>query len=256
MNALAEQQRMFMAELLDEERALPADWNGRHAGGLAIYRNNYRTALVEALRSTFERTERLVGESAFRRAATHHVIVNPSTGWTLDRVGEGFDETCKQLFAKDPEVAEIAWLEWAMHRAFVARDTTPLDAPAFAKICASFGETDWEDLRLAFVPGLTLALVRHDLSRLWQSLSNDGEEPAIVSLETPHHALVWREGERPVFVLKPEFEAHMLAALASGATWGDTCTTLVDAIGEDAAVVEAGQVLGSWLAQGLICGVQ
>ncbi|MCW8128382.1 DNA-binding domain-containing protein [Microbulbifer halophilus] len=256
MNALVEQQRSFMARLLDEERMLPADWNGRHAAGLAIYRNNYRTATVEALRSTFERTQRLVGESAFRRAATHHVIVNPPSSWTLDMAGEGFDETCKQLFAKDPEVAEIAWLEWAMHRAFVARDAAPLSAQAFTRICASVVDTNWEDLRLVFAPGLALAPVCHDLSRLWPSLSGAGEEPTILSLETPHHALVWRQGERPVFVLKPDIEAHMLAALENGATWGDTCATLVGELGEDTAVIEAGQMLGHWLSQGLICGIR
>jgi hypothetical protein len=255
MNTLAQQQRSFMAGLLDED-VLPDEWNDRHAAGLEIYRNNYRTAVVEALRSTFERTERLVGESAFRRAATHHVIANPPSNWTLDMVGEGFDETCRQLFARDSEVAEIAWLEWAMHRAFVARNAAPLSAPAFSEICASFGETDWEDLRLAFVPGLTLAPVYHDLSLLWPSLRSDGEAPAILSLETPHHALVWREGERPVFVLKPEIQARMLAALASGTTWGDACAALVDAIGEGPAITEAGQMLGQWLSQGLICGVQ
>lgn len=255
MNALAEQQHSFMAALLDEERMLPADWGGHHAVGLAIYRNNYRTAIVEALRSTFERTQRLVGESAFRRAATHHVIVNPPSSWTLDMAGEGFDETCRQLFAEDPEVAEIAWLEWAMHRAFVARDTVPLSAQAFTGICASLVDTDWEDLRLAFVPGLTLAPVCHDLSRLWPSLNGADEEPTILSLETPHYALVWRQGECPVFVLKSDIEARMLAALESGATWGDACAILVGALGEDGAVVEAGQMLGQWLSQGLICGI-
>lgn len=256
MTKLARHQRRFMAGLLDEDGTLPAEWNERHAAGLAIYRNNYRTALVEALRSTFERTERLVGESAFRRAATHHVIANPPSGWTLDLVGEGFDGTCRQLFTEDREVAEIAWLEWAMHRAFVARDAAPLDPPAFAKTCASFGETDWEGLRLAFVPGLALAPVCHDLARLWPSLRGDGEEPTIRTLAEPHHALVWREGERSVFVLKPAAEAHMLATLASGAAWGDTCAALVETLGEDAAIVEAGQLLGRWLAQGLICGVR
>jgi hypothetical protein len=256
MSALAEQQRSFMAVLLDEDGALPADWNDCHAAGVAIYRNNYRTALVEALRSTFERTERLVGESAFRRAATHHVIVNPPSSWTIDMVGEGFDETCKQLFAEDPEVAEIAWLEWAMHQAFVARDAAPLSAQDFAKITAFFVETDWEDLRLAFVPALRLAPVCHDLSQLWPSLCSDGDEPTILSLATPHRALVWREDERPVFVLKPEIEARTLAALESGATWGDACAALVDALGEEAAIIEAGQMLGRWLTQGLICGVR
>jgi len=256
MITLAQQQSRFMAGLLDEDRVLPAEWSDRHAAGLAIYRNNYRTALLEALRLTFERTERLVGESAFRRAATHHVIANPPSTWTLDMVGEGFDETCRQLFAQDPEVAEIAWLEGVMHQAFVARDAAPLGVQNFAAACATFEAAGWEDLRLIFLPAMTLAPVRYDLSRLWRSLRSDGDKPTILPLQTPRHALVWREGERPVFVLKPENEARALTALANGATWGDACAILVDALGKDAAVAAAGRMLSRWLAQGLICGLR
>ena len=82
-------QRSFMAQVLDEDAPLPHGWGGRHAAGMGVYRNNYRSALIEALRSTYERTERWVGEAAFRRAAAHHVIANPPSSWTLDDAGAG-----------------------------------------------------------------------------------------------------------------------------------------------------------------------
>src|SRR3546814_3597676 len=92
---------------------------------MSVYRGNYRSALVEAMRSTYERTEKWVGEAAFRRAAAHHLIAHPPSSWTIDDAGAGFDRTCAELFANDPEVAELAWLEWTMLEAFTAPDVAP-----------------------------------------------------------------------------------------------------------------------------------
>lgn len=53
-----------------------------------IYRNNYRSAPIDALENTYERTARLAGRDAFRQAAILHVIEHPPTSWTLDLLGE------------------------------------------------------------------------------------------------------------------------------------------------------------------------
>ena len=83
MTTLAQMQEAMLSNILDEDLPLPGHWNKRHAAGLAIYRNNYRSALIDALRSTFERTERLVREESFARAAAHHLIAKPPSSWTL-----------------------------------------------------------------------------------------------------------------------------------------------------------------------------
>ncbi len=245
MSGLAEAQDAMLARILDEDLPLPAGWTPRHAAGLAVYRNNYRSALVEALRSTFERTARLVGEDSFERAAAHHVITHPPASWTLDLAGEGFDATCAQLFAHDPEVAELAWLEWAMHRAFVARDTAALDGAGFAATTASYGDADWAGLRLRFVPGIALRTLRHDVKRLW----SDGETHL---LEEAACCIVWREGERPVFQQVPLPEGEALSAMVQGASFAEACELLSGLLGEDEAPAAAGAMLARWLAEGLV----
>ncbi|MBY6216781.1 DNA-binding domain-containing protein [Qipengyuania aquimaris] len=251
MTALATRQADFMASLLDDERALPPDWTARHAAGLDIYRNNYRSALVEALRATFERTERLVGEESFARAAAHHLITCPPSGWTLDLAGQGFAETCEELFANDPEVAELAWLEWSMHLAFVARDAEPLGTEQFLQQASTFGEEDWTKLRLAFMPGIALRDLRHDLKALWSSLAETGEEGEVTLLAEPATCIVWREGERPVFINVSTAEGRALSAMMSGATYGETCEELLASEGEQA-VELAGSMLRRWLHEGLV----
>lgn len=252
MSSLADHQRSFMAMLLDDTQPLIADWNKRNEAGLAVYRNNYRTALVEALRSAFERTERLAGEAAFRRAAIHHVILNPPAGWTLDTVGDGFDATCAQLFANNPEVGALARLEWSMHVAFVGRDASAISAADFAQQCIAIGDGAWTGMKLDFVPLVSFGPVEFNLARLWSSLDQLGAEPEIEPLVAPHHVLVWREEERPVFVLQSVAEARAVTAMVQGAVWGDVCQDLAEQFGEDTAAAEAGGMLCGWIALGLV----
>lgn len=252
MSTLAASQADFMAQVLDDDRPLPAGWTPRHAAGLAIYRNAYRARLVDALRDTYERTARWVGEEAFRAAAAHHVIQSPPNSWTLDHVAEGFVEVLEQLFANDPEVADLAWLEWAMHRAFVASDIAPLDTAGFAAASAGFGEEDWAGLRLGFLRSLHLRVLTHDACALWNALAADEFEAPDYSLSAPKAIIVWREGLRPTFMPVDIAEGHVLGRMLDGANYGGMVESLAGEIGDEAAVMQAGAMLGRWLGNGLI----
>jgi hypothetical protein len=245
-----------MAAILDDDAALPEGWGARHAAALEVYRNNYRSSLVEALASTFERTQRWVGEDSFRRAAAHHVIAHPPGSWTIDAVGEGFDATLAELFANDPEVAELAALEWAMHRAFVAGDAASLTAPDFAAQTAGFSEEDWGELGFAVTPGARLLTVRHDVGALWNALKDEDFAAPDIGLAAPHALLVWREGLRPVFRLMDEADGAALALALRGDDFGEICAALVDRLGDDAGTARAGALLGQWLQDGLIAGLK
>lgn len=253
--SLAQRQQQFMAQVLEDELPLPDGWTPRHAAGMDIYRNAYRARLVDALRDTYERTARWTGEDAFRQAAAHHVITHPPKSWTLDDVGEGFTETLADLFANDAEVAELGWLEWAMHRCFVAADAVPLDAAGFGEAAAVFQEEDWANMRLAFLPGTDQFVVKHDIGKLWRSLADDGEAASDFALANPLHCVVWREGVKPVFMQVDKAEGCALTAMRGGSTYGEMCELLIEMLGEEQAVAQAGAMLGRWLHNGLIANL-
>lgn len=261
MNALssplAELQSAFLAQVLDEDAPLPGGWGARHAAGMAVYRNNYRSALVDALRATFERTQRWVGADAFGRAAAHHVISHPPASWTLDDVGIGFDATCAELFAGDPEVGELAWLEAAMLDVFTAADSMPIDAASFSTATAGFGEEDWAGLRLAFQPAASCCIVRHDLRAVWQHLADeDAAGVEVTPLNQPSACIVWREGERSTFTMASALEGRAFATMQAGASYGELCEIISDELGIEQAITQAGQFLGHWLAEGMITGLR
>ena len=257
---LAERQAAFMRAVLDEDAPLPVGWGNSQAAGMSVYRGNYRGALMDALANTFERTARYVGEGAFKQASAHHAISHPPSGWTIDEAGEGFDTTCAELFGENPEVAELAWLEWSMLQVSTASDANPLDPTGFASATAEFGDEYWMGLQVEFQSRTAATLVEHNLTGLWNALEEDGQGIPELRLPTPRGCLVFREGERPTFMLVDPDSANAFSAMQAGASYGDIIALLAgDAPGEEAvqqAAMRAGEMLGGWLQEGLIVGLK
>ena len=256
MTALAALQDAFLACLHDDDAALPPDLDATRAAGMAVYRNGYRARLLDVLADSYAQTARLVGGEAFHQAAAHHLIAHPPSSWTIDRAGEGFAETCAELFVNDPDVAELAWLEWAMQSAFTAADAAPLTHAGFAAATAAFGPADWERFVPMPIAGAALRPVTHDLPRLWRSLADAADEPTVERLEARHWLLVWREGEEAVFALLPDHEGEALNAALHEATFGDICVRLAERLPPGEAAAAAGAVLNHWLELGLIGSVR
>jgi hypothetical protein len=258
--SLAETQAAFMGQVLDENAPLPEGWGNRHAAGMHIYRGNYRSAQIDALRDTYIKTQGWAGEDPFRTAAIHHVITHPSSSWTIDEAGAGFDSTCAELFQDAPEVAELAWLEWAMLEAFSAADVDPLTIDQFALQTSALDEEQLIGLQIGFVPALACRALAHDLQAMWQSLDTPDTPRSDPKLAHKAGVIVWREGERSTFKMVELAEVIVLDALQSGASYGEACLVLA---GEDAApeaVQEAamaiGAMLGRWASEGLIAALQ
>lgn len=256
MTVLAALQDAFLACLHDDDAPLPLGLDVTRAAGMAVYRNGYRARLLDVLADSYARTARLVGAEAFHQAAAHHLIAHPPSAWTIDRAGEGFADTCAELFAKDPDVAELAWLEWAMQCAFTAADDAPLTHAGFATATAAFDAADWEQFVPVPVAGTALRPVTYDMPALWRSLADEGDEPVVERLDPPQWLLVWREGEEAVFALLPDHEGEALNAALHEATFGGICSRLAERLPPEEAAAAAGAVLNHWLELGLIGSVQ
>lgn len=255
---LAAQQAAFMDQILAEDHPLPGKWRGkRRDAGLSVYRNAYRSRLVEVVLGTFPRTQLWVGEGAMRRAAAHHLIQSPPTSWTIDLAGKGFDLVLEELFSADPEIGELAWLEWAIHKAFVAANAEVLTQPQFGEASQQFSEADWTDLRLTFLPSLKMRQVRHDVPALYRVLDGQSALPDFAPrLPQEQWCLCWREQFTPTFRLVDRTSGDALQAMLAGATFGEVCAQMLETFPEDQAVAMAGQSLALWLGLGIVTGVK
>ncbi len=257
---LADRQAAFMRAILEDGAPMPDGWGNSQNAGMSVYRGNYRSAVMDALASSFERTANYVGEDAFRQASMHHVITHPPHHWTIEAVGEGFDETCAQLFGDNPEVEELAWLEWSMLDASRAADCPPLDAAFFAQASADFADGDWARLRLSFVPHSCARIVEHDLAGLWRSLDEDTENEAKITSPETRGCIVWREGERPTFLMVDPDNTAAFLAMQQGASYAEVVELFAGETPDEGAIqnaaMKAGEYLGLWLNEGLIASFE
>ncbi len=248
-------QRDILAQLLSDDVPLRPEWDTRLDKGLAVYRNAYRARLVGCLREMFDKSWSWIGDESFDAAACHHLILHPPHSWTLDDIGMGFSDTLSSLFPNDPEVEELAWLEWTMQRAFCAADVPALSASDFTTLTTDYDEGDWTAMRLVFVPSLYVRPIRTACVELWNAMTHEQPMPSLM-LEKPATLIVWREGMTPCFRMLAHDESLALAMMQCGESFGASCEMLASDADPQAAIATAGSILGRWIAEGLIAEIQ
>ncbi len=213
--------------------------------GLAVYRHAYRAQLVASLRDTFEKTWTWLGDDAFDKAARHHVEAHAPKSWTLNEYGGEFVRTLRALYPGDAEVAELAWLDWHLRRAFDGPDGDAITPEALA-------EVDWDHAVLIFVPTLTMGEVVTNCAAIWGALANNETPPAAQRLAQPATIRIWRSGLTPKYRTIETFEQRALTLAMAGSSFADLCALLVEDGDADRAAQDVGAALASWLRDGLI----
>lgn len=215
------------------------------APGLHIHQNNFRASLAACLEESFAHTRDWIGGDAFARAAAAHIErVSPSS-WTLDAYPRDFPATLAFLYPEDPEVGELAWIELALGEAFVGPDATAMAA-------ADLGEVDWDRAVLHLTRTLKLADLATNATAILSALVEGAEPPGATCLPEQGAVLVWRKDETAHFRAIDQIEHQALLSIRGGMRFAALCALLVEALGEDDGVARAGELLGRWLADGLV----
>ena len=168
-------QRDFQRHLVDAPGQIDR-WIAVPAPGLAIYHNAYRAQLVECLAETYAQTHAWLGGEAFLAAMREHIERTAPSGWTLGAYGDGFAQTLATLYPDDPEIAELATLEWLLSRAFEASDADAMPPGAIAGI-------DWDKAVLGFAPSMQTASARTNAGAIWSALVAGAAPPAAAPLD-------------------------------------------------------------------------
>jgi len=153
-------QARFQQHLLGEADAseLIAGSPARRALGLAIYADAYRRRLVEALADAYAKTRLLLGEAAFDDAALAYIAANPPTTRSLRWYGGGLVAHLREALPRDPDVAELAQLDWALRNAFDGPDSAVLAAADLVDVPPEA----WATLQLLLVRTAELLRFEHN----------------------------------------------------------------------------------------------
>ncbi|KIA80199.1 hypothetical protein QR66_11570 [Chromobacterium piscinae] len=166
-----------------------AEW-GLNPAGLAVYRNNYRVGLIDTLAHSHPVCRELVGEEFFTALAREYVKNHASASGNLHVYGSGFAdfiagfEHCREL----PYLADVARLEWAIHRSYYARDAVALEVAALGAV----PQAQWGQLIFTPLPDVALCQARSPAVSIWRAHQDDGPLEGILQ-RPPEDALVYRE---------------------------------------------------------------
>jgi Putative DNA-binding domain len=221
----------------------------RAEAGLQVYHHAYRAQLVACLRDTFEKTWAWLGDEAFDAAARAHIEAHPPHSWTLGDYGVDLPATLEGLYPDDPEVAELAWLDWTLRRAFDGPDAEPIAQEALAAV-------DWDNVVLTLVPTLKIGRVATNCAALWGAIAEDQTPPPAERLPEPGAIRVWRQGLSPQYRTIEADERRALELMEAGAPFGDVCALLSEGLDDAEAAQRIGALLATWLQDGLVTGTR
>jgi hypothetical protein len=253
--SLRELQRHMAAQILAGEAQPSASlgrWLAVPPGGvlgerLAVYVDGYPARLHDALREEFPAVAHLAGARRFHALVHRYQRAATLRSYNLNDAGAELADVLRAdaLAAELPFLPDLAALEWALARAFHARDVAPLAAAQLAAL----GPTAIVGGGVRFQPSVALCASPWPIHTLWQA--RDTPHEAIdIDLTVGERVLVWRRGAQVDCMPIDAARAAALRALQVGHSLAATA----DGCDDPGAVIAW---LGEWLAAGMIvaCGV-
>ncbi|QWT19080.1 DNA-binding domain-containing protein [Bacillus sp. NP157] len=223
--------------------------DGLDGRGMAIYTNNYRSQLVASLRDTYAKTRLWIGDGQFDEMAESYVASTPPASWTLDAYGESFIDWLDKHYPEDIEIAELAWLDWHLRRAFSGADAEPISVNDLVSV-------DWDATEFRFVPTLKFRWTRSNATAIWHALASESMPPASEVFDVDAGVRVWRRDYSPRFTSMLAPECACLDLALAGASFGELCEALTRLHEPDTAARQAGALLRSWVDDGIVLSLQ
>jgi hypothetical protein len=245
------QQTLLRALWADDRAALGADWlrdaPERAARGLQAYRVNAGVLAERALGAAFPTLAQLVGDESFAALARAFWAADaPQRGDLAEWGGglPGFIANAAQL-ADEPYLADVARLDWAVHRAERAANRSAVPLPL-----QRLADCDAAALWLWPAPGLALVGSAHPVATICQahrSQAADRFAPvrAAFAAGRGEQALVWRDGFKAAVLALPKADARFMQALLQGRSLGAALDAAGDGFAFEAWLLQA--VQQGWL---------
>ena len=186
--------------------------------GLRAYRSNSRELAPRVLAAAYPVVAELLGAENFEALARQCWRCHPPEHGDLAQWGAalaGVIGGVPDLAGPEPYLADVARVEWALHRAATAADR-PADPSSFGLL----GERDPALVTLVLAPGTTCIDSPHPVASIANAhIEGDPtleEAGRRLRDRVPECALVWRQALRPKLRLAQPGEAAFIGALQAG----------------------------------------
>lgn len=207
-----------LLELIAHTGQQPDATLGLSKAGLAVYRNNYRVGLIETLNLIYPVSGQIVGEEFMTGLAREYSKHHASHSGNLHRYGGSFGDFLQNFPPTQalPYLADIARLEWAVHRSYYAIDQAPLAAAALSGIDPEqFGQ-----LRFSLTDSSRLLSSPWPVVSIWQG-HQPGQQLHVDLASGGEQALVSRHAGKVSVQASSPGMAALLLALQDGQPLGE-----------------------------------
>lgn len=253
-DTLATLQQGFGAALFDRshEAALQSFLREGGVERLALYRGNLGAGWERALGEAYPVLRQLVGEEFFAGLASAYGKAWPSQDPDLAGFGARFAEFLAgfEPAAPYPYLPDVARLEWAVHRAYLAPDVALLGLDALA----TMSPEALDAARFVLHPSVSLLRSPWAIGALWQAHQPGG--PALPAhADAPCTVLVVRRGWRVEAIDVGVAEGAALDRLAAGASLGVALDAALAAVAAGEEAPDIGAMLQGWFRRGVMAAI-
>ena len=226
MSGLADQQQDLLRALFGglSENATnlgAAAAHSMHSRGLKAYKTNGHMLAERALFAAYPVVAQLLGTESTADLARALWHAHPPVLGDLALWGDALPEFLahSSQLQDEPYLADVARVEWALHRGATAADALP-DLASLSLLTTQ----DPDQLRLRLAPGSAVFRCAWPVASIWgahvhgsPSLEEAGAE---LGAGVAQNVLVWRQGLRPQCRQVLPDEADLLDALLAGVALG------------------------------------
>lgn len=210
---------------------------------LGIYHHAYRARLAEVLTDSFAKTNLYMGSDAFTEVATAYAVQQPPHARSLSRYGANLPAYLATRYPDNPELFELAQLDWDLRSRFDGADAPALEASTLANTA---DPSSWLRRSEPLHPSLLLRSVSSNVAQLWRAIDADEEVPEVHINSDAKTLAVWRKALQPHFQTLDDDEAAFLRCLAQGQSIEEAAAALAAT-----PALSDPQTLGRWLQEWL-----
>jgi hypothetical protein len=263
MKNLARLQQTFQDCVLQAGKADTASWISAKGRAdpeirLSVYIHAYRGRLKEVLANDYPAVLMAIGDNQFNRLADDYIDAHPSLCYSLRDFGHHLPAFVAGMKQQYEDWRGMHWLhelslfERTLGQAFDAADDTAISEQDLAGIAPEA----WPELRFHMHPSVHRLDLEWNISAMWQALTADSPVQVTAIRESASPWLVWRDQLITRFRSMQGDEQLALDQLRAGNSFSQACEALTALMREDQVPLRAAGLLKSWMAQGLISGIQ
>lgn len=255
MSELQRIQRSMMAFLLSKDESIEADVvNTKTANAkqrLSIYGDGYGYRLHDALSENYPAIHTLLGDEGFFKIAYEYIDSVPSQHFSLRYFGIKLEAFFTKNYSSEPYLAEMARFEWALRKAFDAKneDTIGIDALQVIPV------DRWGGLQFTFHESVSRIDLEWNTPQLWAAIEADSDPIPPEKLEQPQAWLLWRQGLINHYRSLDVDEGWALDSALAGDNFESLCQGVCEWTDEEHAPARIAGFLGSWTNEGLLTDI-